>query len=115
MIHPPRLKAGTAANYCSAWSTGWRSAAAVAAAAVAAAAVVGGTTRGKWTKWCPPGLGQAEFSKTAHHGHDLNTDKKKIGKSEKNISSSRIVFIILIIHYKILKAQDYISKCNIFH
>jgi len=47
-------------------------AAAVAAAAVVAAvAVVGGTTRGKLTKWCPPGLGQAEFSKTAHRGRDL--------------------------------------------
>jgi hypothetical protein len=23
------------------------------------------------TKWCPPGLGQAEFSKTAHRGRDL--------------------------------------------
>lgn len=57
---------------------GWRSAvAAVAAAAVAAAAVVGGTTRGKWMKWCPPGLGPAEFSKTTHHGHDLRTDKKQ--------------------------------------
>jgi len=42
-----------------------------AAAVVAAVAVVGGTTRGKLTKWCPPGLGQAEFSKTAHRGRDL--------------------------------------------
>jgi len=67
-IRPPRLKAETAAKYCSAWSTGWR-----AAVVVVAAAVVGGTTRGKWTKWYPPSLGQAEFSKTAHRGRDLRT------------------------------------------
>jgi hypothetical protein len=70
-------------KYCSAWSTSWYAAVAAAAvaaavavaaaavAAAAAAAVVGGTTRGKLTKWCPPGLGQAEFSKTAHRGRDL--------------------------------------------
>lgn len=63
---------------------GWRSAAAAVAAAAVAAAVVGGTTRGKWTKWCPPGLGPAEFSKTAHHGHDLCTyTKYNIDKSLK--------------------------------
>lgn len=57
-------------EYYSAWSTGWRAAVAAADAA-AVVAVVGGTTRGIWTKWCPPGLGPAEFSKTAHRGRDL--------------------------------------------
>lgn len=80
-------------KYCSAWSTGWRVAVAVAAADAAAVAVtaaavvaaaafvavvavvVGGTTRDKWTKWCPPSLGPAGFSKTAHRGRDLYTQK----------------------------------------
>lgn len=86
-IRPPRLKAETAAEYGSAWSTDQYAAAAAAAAVAAAAvppaaaaavvdaAVAGGTTRDKWTKWCPPSLGPTEFSKTAHRGRDLHGKK----------------------------------------
>jgi len=66
-------------DWCAAVAAAAAAVAVAAAAVVAAAvvAVVGGTTRGKLTKWCPPGLGQAEFSKTAHRGRDLLKKRKK--------------------------------------